>query len=136
MATTATTPKAAHTPGRLRFMVHGSLAKDEVTILAGGVQALDRVVVASVKAWQRDELDDVVYRGFRETLGNAQRLVACWNALEGLNPEAVPDLLAACEAVIESVDWEANHYDEPPQRPVEVTALDALEAAIAKARGA
>jgi hypothetical protein len=28
-----------------------------------------------------------------------QRLVACWNACEGINPEAVPELLAALEEI-------------------------------------
>lgn len=44
----------------------------------------------------------------------AARLVACWNACEGINPEAVPELLAACKAfqhywkVCLSV-WEQNN---------------------------
>ena len=29
---------------------------------------------------------------------DADRIVACVNACDGINPEAVPDLLAACEA--------------------------------------
>lgn len=30
---------------------------------------------------------------------DAKRLVACWNACEGINPDAVPDLLEACKAI-------------------------------------
>ena len=34
-----------------------------------------------------------------EMLANADRIVACVNACEGINPEAVPGLLEACEAL-------------------------------------
>ena len=34
----------------------------------------------------------------REDRANADRLAACWNACAGINPEAVPDLLAALKA--------------------------------------
>jgi hypothetical protein len=34
---------------------------------------------------------------------NAERLVACVNACAGINPEAVPDLLAALEAVTQQL---------------------------------
>ena len=41
-----------------------------------------------------------LYAGDEEAKrANARRIVACVNACAGLNPEAVPDLLAACEAV-------------------------------------
>lgn len=35
---------------------------------------------------------------------DAARIVACVNACTGLNPEAVPDLLAACKAALELFD--------------------------------
>ena len=34
---------------------------------------------------------------------NADRLAACWNACEGINPAAVPDLLAALHSAKESL---------------------------------
>lgn len=40
-----------------------------------------------------------------EQLANAERIVACVNACEGLaDPTAVPDLLAACQAVVAAHD--------------------------------
>jgi hypothetical protein len=35
---------------------------------------------------------------------NAERFAACWNGCQGINPEAVPDLLAACEAYADAFD--------------------------------
>lgn len=48
--------------------------------------------------------DDVDYYGGHlvcETVteANAERIIACVNACKGINPEAVPDLLEACEAL-------------------------------------
>ena len=49
-----------------------------------------------------------------EDYGNAQHLVACWNACEGINPEAVPDLLATLELMAGDIDgylsdeWDGN----------------------------
>lgn len=38
-----------------------------------------------------------------EALANAQRIVACVNACEGINPEAVPDMLKALEGAVEAM---------------------------------
>ena len=36
---------------------------------------------------------------------NAERIVACVNACEGINPEAVPDLLEALKGIRAKVEW-------------------------------
>lgn len=36
-------------------------------------------------------------------IANAQRIVAFVNACEGINPEAVPEMLEACKAVVENL---------------------------------
>ena len=63
---------------------------------------------------------------------NAYRIVACVNACEGINPEAVPDLLAACKAMLQSaVDGECSYDAQGNEWPEIVQA----RAATAKARG-
>jgi hypothetical protein len=52
----------------------------------------------------------------KEQIANARRIVACVNACEGINPEAVPDLLEACEAYADADAWDnARHYSESIQ---------------------
>ncbi len=41
-----------------------------------------------------------------EHKANAERIVACVNACEGINPDAVPDLLAVLEPLIAYIDNE------------------------------
>jgi hypothetical protein len=62
---------------------------------------------------------------------NADRIVACVNACEGINPEAVPDLVAALEDALLSL--KRVHVDERDwaDNPVIQNARAALE----KARG-
>lgn len=57
---------------------------------------------------------------------NWARIVACVNACEGINPEAVPDMLAALEATqkVLAEQWVQHH-------PLN----NQIRAAIAKARG-
>ena len=43
------------------------------------------------------------------SIPNAQRIVACVNACEGINPEAVPDLLEALTRLVERI----NHNTDP-----------------------
>lgn len=62
---------------------------------------------------------------------NAARIVACVNGCEGINPDAVPDLLAALELVLEWVD---GRYGEP-FAAMGCQSYDEARAAIAKARG-
>ena len=85
MATTETTPKAAHTPGPPNYADLG---------LAVGFPTADR-------------------------------LLACWNACEGINPEAVPELLAVCE-----------EFDLERLGMVDARLAEMVRAALAKARGA
>jgi len=41
---------------------------------------------------------------------NAKRIVACVNACAGINPEAVPDLLAACRLSLERYDYSDTRW--------------------------
>ena len=46
-------------------------------------------------------------------MGNGLRIVACVNGCEGVNPGAVPDLLAACRAVERAEpEWDAADFIE------------------------
>lgn len=65
-----------------------------------------------------------------DTEANAARIVACVNACAGINPEAVPDLLTAAEAIlINPPSWTTRDGGvEWPDR------MDTLRAAIAKAK--
>ena len=63
------------------------------------------------------------------TRANARRIVACVNACEGINPEAVPDLLQACKAAL------AYMIDDKASDVSGERALSAIRAAIAKAEG-
>lgn len=61
---------------------------------------------------------------------NAARIVACVNACKGINPKAVPDLLASLEKCVAVIgDLLRNQSDDPDDRE----AYDAARAAIAKA---
>ncbi len=40
---------------------------------------------------------DLYFRNGGQSGPDAKRLVACWNACEGINPEAVPELLRAAK---------------------------------------
>ena len=59
---------------------------------------------------------------------NARRIVACWNACEGINPEAVPELLKVAKAL-----ELAGDLIVPPADHRVVRRLSDLRAAIAKA---
>jgi hypothetical protein len=59
---------------------------------------------------------------------NAQRIVACVNACEGINPEAVPELLESLDALIMIID-----RTNPAWR--DMRAVEKARAAITKATG-
>ena len=69
---------------------------------------------------------------------NARRIVACVNACEGINPEAVPELRDICESILAKVAaaMPARH-DDLTAVSVTFTGADLarLRAAIAKATG-
>lgn len=67
--------------------------------------------------------------GEDELEGNARRLVACWNALRGLNPEVVPELVAALDDL---ADYAEGAYDEGYFDANEQS--DGMQASIKKAR--
>jgi hypothetical protein len=79
-----------------------------------------------------DRLDPRMRRVKAEADG--LRIVACVNACKGINPEAVPDLLAACKAAMPLVEFESDsrgHCDRIPWARL----CGALRAAIALAEG-
>ena len=43
-----------------------------------------------------------------DTKADADHAVACWNACEGINPRAVPELLAACKALYAAETFAMN----------------------------
>ena len=47
--------------------------------------------------------------GLAERNANAARIVACVNGCAGINPDAVPDLLAALEAAVLSEQLDKHH---------------------------
>ena len=49
---------------------------------------------------------------------NAARIVACWNALEGLNPDAIADVVAALRDLMETHDEDENMDDFPDEDSV------------------
>ena len=61
---------------------------------------------------------------------NARRIVACVNACEGINPEAVPDLLTVLRAAVARVELANREGD-----PILSAWLPDAQAAIAKAEG-
>lgn len=69
--------------------------------------------------------------------GNAEHFVACWNACIGINPEAVPDLLEACETAKRLAD--AYMGTDNDNRSVEYQQAEQVynetSAAIKKAKG-
>ncbi len=70
-----------------------------------------------------------------EALANAERIVACVNGCEGINPEAVKDLLEACQFIdgmLSEEDIYSHALINKPGQP-DRTPLDVVRAAIAKA---
>lgn len=61
---------------------------------------------------------------------DADRIAACLNACDGINPEAVPELVEACGDLIEYVGLDT---DEPVELPR--WRFDAINAALTKAKG-
>ena len=66
-------------------------------------------------------------------MANAARLVACWNACEGINPEAVLDILAALQGLSDAV-YRWREKGKPYLSDL-TTASDAARAAIERATG-
>lgn len=81
-------------------------------------------------------------RGAAEECANAARIVACVNACEGINPEAVPELLEALKHALDSIthgqpgleneDDFTMQFDNGPEFR---TDLKMIRAALAKAEG-
>ena len=70
--------------------------------------------------------------GFGETALDIERQVACVNACAGINPEAVPELLAACRAVVNAWHADDRNFEHEIAHGTP-TKLAACRAAIARA---
>lgn len=71
--------------------------------------------------------------GHSETaLANMRRIVACVNGCAGINPEAVPDLVKACEVALATI---GPYVENDDAMGWGVAADSLLRAAIAKAKG-
>ena len=78
---------------------------------------------------------------YQENIANRDRIVSCVNACDGLAPEAVPDLLAACEAMERRLTDCANAFYVKGKRSALLAAftgwkddIEPARAAIAKAK--
>jgi len=121
--------KSKHTPGKL--FVRGA------QVPVGPNEEGDRLLHTEDKQHIAESFQ---YRNHEHTdaataIANAERLAACWNACEGINPEAVKDLLEACRALV--LEWNScfegqdTGYDGTPLHDCVMLA----SAAIAKAEG-
>lgn len=78
----------------------------------------------------------------RETIGNARRIVACWNACDGISTEnlednqSIKDLAANYNAVIHQRDELLNFLKHMAGTRLVGMALEEANALIAKATGA
>ena len=89
-----------HTPGQLKVGHRGYIYASK------SGKGIDEPVVAEPR--------HSISISASERKANASHLVACWNACEGINPEAVLRLLEAARWIQESIDMEgrAVHYDK------------------------
>lgn len=78
--------------------------------------------------------------GMRSSLANADRIRRCWNGCIGIaNPEAVPELVRACEALLPYVEDQVSRGQVPGEDTShfgDARAVAAARAALAKAKGA
>lgn len=67
------------------------------------------------------------------TPADAAHIVDCWNACKGIDPEAVPELVAAAEKLLRKLEqWEDDDEEDYPV-PHE---REGLDAAVDRAKGA
>lgn len=78
--------------------------------------------------------DRLKYSSTDEQRANRDRIVACVNACAGINPEAVPSLLKACEALIADYN-ECISASEFGDGPIAEQLLETLKAELAKTKG-
>ena len=110
-----------HTPGPWTYHHEPSLNRYAVRAEPFGTET-----ILSISYWSRTPIWD------RERAeADASRIVSCVNACDGINPEAVPDLLAACKAVDDA--WTGGENGD--WRGALDRALGMARAAIAKAEG-
>lgn len=109
-------------------------------------ELLDVAIAAQVGSTLKviaEAFGQVAQTVFTPATANADRIVSCVNACEGINPEAVPELLAACKRGQELIrhlcmgplDAAAQYGPdyEPPTSDDIVAEIRLIQAAIAKA---
>lgn len=108
--------KPTHTPGLLKLATtYAQAQKGHAQIVTWEDQDLP---IATIKP---NHLDPA------ESLSNAERFVACWNACDGINPAAVPEIVDALERLL--------HCACPTGMDTETDrAMEQARAALAKAK--
>ncbi len=89
-----------HTPGKLEY--ENDEAKDCESWRIFALSTDNHDTVADVPKTGDEEYDEVTFE-------NVKRLVACWNACDGLpDPSVVPKLIAALKAAESTIRWAAQ----------------------------
>ncbi len=65
----------------------------------------------------------------------AERIVACVNACAGINPEAIPELIEACHAIVSDINEAAEIYGDRRVTAYLGESTVKLKAALSKAIG-
>ena len=110
-----------HTKGPLKF---GGVHSWEIFASSDGVVIC---TIHAAEPWQDGLLDVKHERTIAKT--NAQRLVACWNGCEGINPEAVRELNARLQEITLAAKFDC------PKTDAWSALLKTCEQTIAKAAG-
>jgi len=100
--------------GRLSEMIH--LQSDD-----------GHLVTVHIPRIKRDQKGKANTDNQFELEANAEHLIACWNACDGINPEAVPGLLGALKAFVR------NRATCPTSNGKDLEAWEMMKEAIANA---
>ena len=116
-----TSTKSKHTPGPWTYHHEPSLNRYAVRAEPFGTET-----ILSISYWSRTPIWD------RERAeADASRIVSCVNSCDGINPEAVPELLKAAENAIGMMQMAWKQYGVGGM----FECMDALRSSVAKARG-
>ena len=90
----------------------------------------EKLYAASGGYLRTDTTNDIIVDLSHTEPADALHIIACWNACEGINPEAVPEMLEALEAM----NAACNMADVRERDRLTAAAIPAARAALAKAR--